>query len=105
MQKLAMMLQFTKQKVQYNCLMYTKVRKKICGDVSTLNHVLIKSKMKLFSEFITKIIITTIIMIQFCSNIFEVLKIFWLQNISWKHLSIKLICTILDALILKIPTK
>lgn len=66
MQKLAMMLQFTKQKAQYNCLMYKKVRKKICGDVSTLNHVLIKSKMKLFSEFITKIIITTIIMIQFC---------------------------------------
>lgn len=89
MQKLAMMLQFTKQKVQYNCLMYKKVRKKICGDVSTLNHVLIKSKMKLFSEFITKIIITTIIMIQFCLQ----------------HLSIKLICTILDALILKIPTK
>ena len=65
MQKLAVMLRFTKQKAQHNCLMYKKVRKKICGDVSALNHVLIKSTMKLFSEFITKIIITTIIMIQF----------------------------------------
>ena len=81
MQKLAMMLQFTKQKAQYNCLMCKKVRKKICGDVSTLNHVLTKSKMKLFSEFITKIIITTIIMIQFC------LQHFWSSQdfLTTKH--------------------
>ena len=71
------MLQFTKQKAQY----YKKVRKKICGDVSTLNHVLIKSKMKLFSEFITKIIITTIIMIKFC------LQHFWSSQdfLTTKH--------------------
>ena len=48
MQKLAMMLQFTIQKAQYNCLMYKKVRKKICGVL--LLRGTVNSKLKIFQN-------------------------------------------------------